>query len=378
MHKLLARASGRESLLSNLDLSQEEKSQLVDARTIIRATLRLAITEMSKPLTDDGHSVVPKFFTQGSWAYDTLNRQTQPPQQVDMDDGCYLPLGFIKETGKPKQAAKGYFGIADKALQLLCDARKWSYIGDNEHCCRVVINDKMHIDVPLYAIDGKRFALLKFTKAKSGNLAEAERADDTEDVSWARVSDAKDVLHATRSGGWQYSDPIAVRDWAVGAAEMTGPQLRSIWRYLKTWRDRHFKSGGPSSILLMVISEAGFGLESSRDDIKLRDVADYLAGAISKDVHPPWDEDENLNRLTPEERGHVARMARDLVVSLNSCFSTETSKKADVVAVLRSALSIHIPERPEAIEEVPPYAVALSLAPSRSETVKWAPNTQSG
>jgi hypothetical protein len=378
MHKLLARSPGRESLLSNLDLSQADRAKLVEARTLIRSILRLAISASSKVQNENGKAVIPKFFTQGSWAYQTLNNPTQsPPQQVDMDDGCYLPLDFVKETAQPKQAANGFFAIADNALQILCMKQRWIYIDTNEHCCRVTIDSKTHVDIPLYAIDDKRFATLAHTEARAIDLAEEERKDDSFEISWARVP-AGDVLHATRSGRWQYSDPIAVRDWAIAAVNMTGEQLRSVWRYLKAWRDLQFTKGGPSSILLMVIAERGFGSESLRDDIKLRDVADYLAEEILKDVPPPWDKNEELNRLSIEERRNVSKLAKNLVATLNECFSTEVSNKARVIRNLRLGLSSHLPDRPDAIEEVGPYAVALGSAPTRTETVPWAPNTQSG
>jgi hypothetical protein len=378
MHKLLARSPGRESLLSNLDLPQADRTELVKARSEIRAALRIAISQASKAQNDNGKPVAPKFFTQGSWAYETLNNPSHlPPQQVDMDDGCYLPINFVKETGKPKQAANGFFAIADNALRALCQMQGWKYVDDNENCCRVELNSKMHVDVPLYAIDEERFLKLSLTEAKTLNFAEAERADDSADLEWARAPEGE-VLHATRSGSWQSSDPMAVRDWAHEVVNITGEQLRSIWRYLKTWRDLNFKQGGPSSILLMAIVERGFGSESLRDDVKLRDVADYLANEILNDIHPPWDENENLNRLSPEERQNVARLAGDLVTMLNDCFKSDVSKKVEVLKKLRSSLSAHVPDKPDAIEETGPYAVALALAPTRTEIAPWSPNTKSG
>jgi hypothetical protein len=378
VHKLLARSTGRESLLSNLDLSQSDQTKLVDARAQIRSTLRIALAAASELQSDDGSPIIPKFFTQGSWAYKTLNNPTQlPPQQVDMDDGCYLPIGFIKATGKPKQAAEGFFSIADHVLGKLCSEQGWEYVDDNVNCCRVVIDAKMHLDVPLYAIDEERFSTLKYTEANAIDAVTADRADDSAEIGWARVPKGE-VLHATRSGNWQSSDPMAVRDWADAAVSVNGEQLRSVWRYLKTWRDLKWEKGGPSSILLMVIADKGFDLASQRDDLKLRDVADFLAQEILKDVAPPWDENENLNRLKLADRETASIFAKNLVAELNVCFGSTISDKAMVLNKLRASLSVHIPDKVDAIEETGPYAAALALAPTRTETVPWAPNTQSG
>lgn len=63
-------------------------------------------------------------FTQGSWAYKTLNAPTQEPQQADVDDGCYLPLGFLTLTDSPSVAANVFFGVAEKALADLVKEKK--------------------------------------------------------------------------------------------------------------------------------------------------------------------------------------------------------------------------------------------------------------
>ena len=55
--------------------------------------------------------VEPRFFTQGSFSYKTINDPCWvPPQQMDLDDGCYLPLAFVK-AAKPAAAAQAFFAV---------------------------------------------------------------------------------------------------------------------------------------------------------------------------------------------------------------------------------------------------------------------------
>jgi len=58
----------------------------------------------------------PRFFTQGSWAYKTLNAPAQNPQQADLDDGAYPRYShqqftrLIKRGCERRQLIKRYQG----------------------------------------------------------------------------------------------------------------------------------------------------------------------------------------------------------------------------------------------------------------------------
>jgi hypothetical protein len=107
-----------------------------------------------------GVSIVPRFFTQGSDAYSLMNRRAwMPPQQIDLDDGIYLPMTFAKGA-KPSQAATIFFAIVDEALKKLIECENWKEFIAKDTCARVVIDDCLHVDVPLYAIPDDQFGRL--------------------------------------------------------------------------------------------------------------------------------------------------------------------------------------------------------------------------
>lgn len=136
-----------EHLLSNLEADQVS---LRNARTKIRGRLRDAFETSSVEYF--GVRVRPRFFTQGSFAYKTLNHPAFPPgQQKDLDDGCYLPLSFVRGE-KPSAAAAYFFAFVETALGELADEEGWTLVKDKPTCVRLVISRDGHVDVPLYAI----------------------------------------------------------------------------------------------------------------------------------------------------------------------------------------------------------------------------------
>src|SRR5688572_16604635 len=80
-----------DTYLNNLELRDKQKQRLLGARTLARQALRAAFRKETAAFFGDETPITPSFFTQGSWGYNTINRPTWvPPQQTDMDDGCYL------------------------------------------------------------------------------------------------------------------------------------------------------------------------------------------------------------------------------------------------------------------------------------------------
>src|SRR3546814_81848 len=84
-----------------LQVADLQKSSLLDARRDIRKAIRASAARIQ---IEDGFwepayaarsarsrpSIMPKFFTQGSFAYDLLvDPCHKPPQQLDLDDGMY-------------------------------------------------------------------------------------------------------------------------------------------------------------------------------------------------------------------------------------------------------------------------------------------------
>ena len=112
---LLYRRGETPSFLDNLQITEACHLELRAARTKVRQCLRAEFVKASK--ADIGFTVRPRFFTQGSFAYRTINDPAwTPPQQMDLDDGTYLPMTFV-QGAKPSVAAAAFFTIVDRALR---------------------------------------------------------------------------------------------------------------------------------------------------------------------------------------------------------------------------------------------------------------------
>lgn len=200
--KLLHSNGDAPSFLKNLQLDDNGHSELKAARAKVRRCLRAEFAKASK--AEFGVTVQPRFFTQGSYAYKTINEPAwTPPQQKDLDDGAYLPMTFV-QGAKPSVAAAAFFTVVDRALQELAKTEGWKFVR-KPTCARLIISNDAHIDVPLYAIPDAQFMLLeKALQARTFDGALDARADSID--RWdALPSDC--VLLAHREEGWKASDP---------------------------------------------------------------------------------------------------------------------------------------------------------------------------
>ncbi|MEP4603239.1 MAG: cyclic GMP-AMP synthase DncV-like nucleotidyltransferase [Saccharospirillum sp.] len=117
--------SGNKSLLDNITPGKEVEQSLKERRKEIREVIRQAFREVASVLDQDnrGWSVddsliptdvaerirtldasgkaelkklKPKFKTQGSFVYQTMNLPCHDKQQLDLDDGVYLPIEVMR------------------------------------------------------------------------------------------------------------------------------------------------------------------------------------------------------------------------------------------------------------------------------------------
>ncbi len=162
--KLLHSSGDTPSFLKNLQLTDGGRSELRLARDKVRQCLRTEFAKTSR--AELGVVVQPRFFTQGSYAYRTLNEPAwTPPQQKDLDYGAYLPMTFVQGV-KPSLAAAAFFTVVDRALQELARTEKWKF-ARKPTCARLIISNDAHIDVPLYAIPDAEFLLLKEARSRT-------------------------------------------------------------------------------------------------------------------------------------------------------------------------------------------------------------------
>ena len=299
LHKLFWTTKS-DCFLQNLNIYDEDDLLLRDARKKTRAKLREDIQR--KVRKHDSNLVIrPVFFPQGSYPSKTLNAPAHcPPQQSDLDDGCYLPMSFL-EQNKPSISSKVFFNIVDESLSKLAAEESWKLVKINS-CTRLIINERLHIDIPLYAIPDAEYNTLRkaLTFAESNRGISLISAYENND-SWA-VLDKNQVLLACRDDTWNASDPREVSNWLKRQIALKSEQLRRIIRYLKAWRDHQWINGAsPSSILLMVCADTALNSPYEGDDMALLSVAKQLPTLLARDVYHPTEEDEVLSDKLDEK-----------------------------------------------------------------------------
>lgn len=330
---------GKKCLLSELNISQAQKSHISSAKQEIRDCLRSGIPKI---MIADGHAGVPKprFFTQGSWVYKTLNSPAKLGQQADVDDGCYLPLGFISESSAPKIASQFFFDAAETALTPLAEKHQWKIISDKPTCIRVEIAEYAHVDIPLYAIPDTEFNQL--VESRSLNFSSVP------DLDWDALPSDK-VLLAHRKTSWQASDPRPLKEWFLREVSTKGEQFRRTVRYLKAYRDFRWTSGGPSSIVLMVAASHVFNKVDRRDDLALLNTATALPEQLRKGVDNPTAAESLSDRLGKEGIEEAAKAFEYLAHSLRSAIHGSPSSAC---IKMTEIFGSRFPNDPDRITEV--------------------------
>lgn len=350
--KLLHASGDDASFLKNLNISAADRASLMEARETIRNCLRRTFATLTKQ--ELGVTVHPRFFTQGSYAYHTINDPCwTPPQQMDLDDGAYLPMTFVKGEQRPSVAAGAFFKVVDAALEKLAKEEGWKF-ARKPTCARLVISSNAHVDVPLYAIPDAEFEKLeKQMRTFDGMARDAARADSVD--RWEELpSDC--VLLAHREKDWISSDPRKIHDWFREAIKIYDQVLRRACRYLKAWRDHHRPHlDDVSSILLMVCAfeafeEIGRANVPGRDDLALLRIVERLPRLLAGPVYNPSDREERVDaRLTDASRRVAIEMAEKLDVELTSiiekCFDPD-----DAVERLTALFGDRIPDRVDLVD----------------------------
>lgn len=343
-----------------LELSDTQRACIADARMEVRNCLRAGIPRVlkNKGYTEDVPQ--PRFFTQGSWAYKTLNSPAQNPQQADVDDGCYLPLSFVSQTKRPSAAATVFFNAAEEALSPLVKQNGWKLITEKSTCIRIVIASYAHIDIPLYAIPDHEFVTLaKASMELYGYAAFDEAVRKAERDAWTALPRDK-VLLAHRDLNWIASDPRPIKEWFLAEVDAKGEQLRRIIRYLKAFRDWKWSSGGPSSILLMAAVAPLFEKYDRRDDLALLNIVAQLPERLRAGVYSPIDEAESLTkRLGEEGVEEAAKTFEEFEKMLRG--AVDASNPAQACIWMRREFGPRFPNEPDRIKLLSLVAAASAL-----------------
>lgn len=372
-HRALFSSNDHDTYLRGLTVDTDEKAALQNARDEIRDEIRSGLRDWSDhvdrvqlfevralasiPSADTDVALRPKFRMQGSWSYHTLNCATHnPPQEIDLDDGVFLPVSFLGQNGTthPVVASAGYFTAIERILAPLCERKGWTLISDKPSCVRVAINADAHVDLALYAIPDDEFEVL-LEKAVASVQFDTRMLD--ENYSFAEQVYPRlptdQIMLAHRNEGWKPSDPRKLEDWFQDAIKEHGQQLRRVCRYLKGWRDYNWTACRLSSIALMACvvtayDEETAGIAENRDDLALQMVARRLPELLERRIPNPVVDGQYLDEgWSSECRSDFVAQARNLAARVDNALAANRS--GTVIEHLRAALGNYLPENEDLV-----------------------------
>jgi hypothetical protein len=363
-----------------LQVPSQKRAKLLEARRAIRQRIR---NSAGRIRTEDRFwdrnsadhrtyrlrpDVVPKFFTQGSVAYDLLiDPVHRPLQQLDLDDGMYVGVDYL-ENGQPSLVARALFQLVEDAVAQLCEERRWELDNSKETCVRIKLDDDSHIDIPIYSAPRGRMIAMD-------SISIQARADSVLKKSgreYPRLP-SDQIMLAHRNGGWDQSDPLALHDWVDGCVERYGELFRRGCRYVKGWRDYRWPTGCLTSIIIMAaIVETLEDMNGSHrnldDDQLVYEIARRLPSVFEKDICNPAfpGKAKVLNEWSSEERREVVRAAQAFAEHMHDALRG-TGVAELVVDALRKAFGERIPNRPEMVKIAP--AVGATVAAEAAAVV---------
>lgn len=295
-----------------------------------------------------------RFLTQGSFAYQLLVRPAKPEQEIDLDDGVYVPMPFV--GGKPAVSSKGLFDLLETAIADVVASNGWKF-ERKDTCVRVLIGRGAHVDLPVYAVEAKEFERVRYLLDEQLDPQQEDwRGFDLVTASaLGRQIEAAKILLAHREKDWEPSDPKQFSDWFVEQLDLYGPSLRRIIRYLKAWRDNSWVDGELKSMALMILCvSAFFDLEKrpsdDRDDLLVLEVARRLPQMIRqgsirwRDDKPCLDQNWSL-----EVRDEIAAKAEAFRHFVESALVRNGVAEL-TVKHLRSAFGDRFPDAPESVQ----------------------------
>jgi len=289
-HHVFTGSADAEHYLAALTLESHREATLRETRDICREAIRVGLRSWSTVIRKsllfesvfaniEPKALRPKFKMQGSFAYRTLNDPAHsPPQEIDLDDGVFVPVSFLNDNGQshPALISAGYFAAIEAVLLPVCKKNGWTLVTNKSSCVRVELDHDAHIDFALYAIPDEEFSDLVEAEVLAKAMSAQDRQILTESVELAedlyRGIREDQIMLAHRDEGWKPSDPRKLEDWFRTALREHGEQLRRVCRYLKGWRDYHWESCRLSSITLMACviatyDDAPIPPAENRDDL---------------------------------------------------------------------------------------------------------------
>src|SRR3546814_17898604 len=101
-----------------------------------------------------------KFMTQGSFAYKTINDPPPSRQEIDLDDGMYVPVEFLN-SGDPALVAKLLFDFVVETLNPLGLPEGWTGVARKPCCLQVKFWPGAHHEFTTHSGPRERFYPIK-------------------------------------------------------------------------------------------------------------------------------------------------------------------------------------------------------------------------
>lgn len=382
-HRVFENGSAYGSYHTAITVTEAQENALRAARDDIREALKQGLRDWQevvakRDLFEDAIANIeppalrPRFRMQGSFAYRTqVEPASVPPQQIDLDDGLFLPVSYLTNGGTrhPVVASAGLFDAVERVLGPLCRRKGWKLGEPKDSCVRVEISETAHVDIALYAIPDAQFAQL-IEEAAQARLQKGAVSDATRiregiefDAELYRLISGSEIMLAHRKEGWKPSDPRKLGDWFGAAVDKHGSQIRRVAKYLKGWRDFHWESCRLSSIALMAAIVSAYdndpsGFDDGRDDLAVLTVAKTLPGFLSTQIDNPVVPGQRLDEgWSPEQRNEYVAGASNLVNVMFRAIERSTSP-AEAISFLTQAFGGRIPNDKQLVQGEPASALS--------------------
>jgi len=352
----------KESFHRNLKLSDMDRKTLLAAKAELRKAIqiRFDFLKYTQKRNDLKTASMPRFAQQGSFVYGMLNNPAYPPeQQLDLDYGVYLPFSDLADGKTPKQTTTAFFTIIEEILEYHIENNRknqWKLKKKNT-CIRIIINSKMHIDLPLYGCpDNEMSRVVEAANEKMASLK--NRTADQLYADFERI-DSTFIHLAHREKGWMVSDPLVIRDWVemVDRAFGVGNHFKDICRYLKAWRDEVPEwrdGGGPSSILCLALSAELYSTDEDGVHAQLAEVINGLSARLTYPVTVPApgcpnDEEDLLERVSFEDLYDFKSKFKTLALQYTEALENEEIYACNQILV--KIFGTRFPHRPDDIKQ---------------------------
>ena len=305
INKLLKRPNNESpsTFLCSLKIAEVKKIKLKTLRDIARAGIIKEWSNAKDEVKKDENlynrisearmekfvKLKPRFKMQGSYVYGTIVTPAHPGQEIDLDDGMYIPMSVVMQDDKTMSSAM--FEVVDKVLSKMASKQGWKQVSKHT-CSRLQTNEGIHLDIPCYAIPDEDFSRLSINESKLG----------LDSLSLDSELDMNTVNLALRNGDWIESNPQHIHEWVI-AAKQEHIYFQDIVKIVKGMRDHNYISGGPSSISLMVAVENIMSSSPKLGSLtkEFQNVVQQLPNIISTQLNHPHPESQHLIIHDPSE-----------------------------------------------------------------------------